>query len=336
LYSGIGLYAAKLLARINPTNRLILVARTQEKADNAKAEVVRLLPPKNGVDHSVNVIPLACDHCSFESIRAFPDELKRKLDETYTREKWIYNGIDVLCLNAAVLVGMNSSPEFTEDGYEVTFQTNHLAPFLLLNLVEKYLNPGGRVVVTTSGLFFDQKLVLDGVRDSETGEKKERFVMADGSEFHFKRCYALSKLCNLASCLELEERLMSRGVVCNYFSPGLMLSSGLFRWQDKNMEVCKSRCALSNEKSVLWGAGALVYMAIADAAGIESGMYWRDAYSQAKDEAVYGKEFCSVRLGNENMDSESRAELWRLSCEMTGLPCSKAKVDGVSSKSADC
>jgi protochlorophyllide reductase len=325
LYSGIGLYAAKLLARINPTNRLILVARTLEKAQQAKEVVLRVLPAhsnnNNGVcvDHSVNFIPLACDHSSLESVRAFPSQLKQKLDETYTREKWIYNGLDVVCLNAAVLMAMDSQPEFTDDGFEVTFQTNHLAPFLLVNLIQQYINPGGRIVVSTSGLHLGQTLSLDGLKDNDTGCIHKDCVMVDGSEFHFKRCYALSKLCNVAITQELEKRLEPRGIVCNCFSPGLMPTSGLFRRQVNSMEVCKNKCALSNEKSVSWGAGALVYMAIADATGRRGGLYWRDAASLLKDKAEYGKEFCAIPINEDEVTPDVRRALWDISCQLTGL-----------------
>jgi protochlorophyllide reductase len=318
--SGIGLDAAKLLAIINPINRIILVARTREKADAAKEAVVAVIPVEHRKQHGVNVIPMACDHRSLDSVRNFQLDLRRKLDESYHPSKWKLNGIDVLCLNAAVLQKNDSKAEFTEDGFEVTFQTNHLAPFLIANLAMDMINPFGRVVFSTSGLHLQQKLVFDGMVDPKTREAQRGFEMMDGSEFHYKRSYSASKLCNVAICFELNERLRTRGAIANCFSPGLMTTSGMFRHQagkGDSITAIHSKDVLRKEKTVAWGAGALVYLAIADETGKQGGQYWRDSDSYAASSARYGVEFCSSSISD---DHEKRQMLWQLSCQLTGIP----------------
>jgi len=319
--SGIGLYAAKLLSRINPKNRIILVARDNEKAAFAKEEVVSVLPKDGKYDK--NIIALACDHSSMESIRSFVPKLRAKLKETNHNEKRALNGIDVLCLNAAVLVANDSQAEFTEDGLEVTFQTNHLAPFLIANLVHDLINPGGRVVVSSSGLHLAHKLNFDGILDKDTGEPRKGFAMMDGSAFHHKRSYAMSKLCNVAFCLELNRRLRLRGVVVNCFSPGLMTKSGLFRNQSSynNLaSIVHSKEVLLKEKTVEWGAGALVFMAVADAAGERGGEYWRDAESTYGPLARYGIEFCPMPILEDEITRDEMEILWEVSSRLAGIP----------------
>jgi NAD(P)-dependent dehydrogenase (short-subunit alcohol dehydrogenase family) len=264
------------------------------------------------------------------SVKPFEAELRAKLKETYRVEKWAMNGIDVLCLNAAVLVPQGSEPEFTVDNLEVTFQTNYLTPFLVGNCVLDLLNPGGRVVVATSGLHVGQTLNFDGMIDDESGSAKKEFSMIDDSEFHFKQCYTLSKVCNVAYCLELNRILQPRGIVANCFSPGLMTTSGLFRHQcysgDSGTFV-QNKHVLMKEKTVEWGAGALVFMVLADMSGRRGGEFWRDSNSTLGAKAIYGKEFCPCAISEESISQEKRTQLWRLSCELAGIPCDHNQIE---------
>jgi NAD(P)-dependent dehydrogenase (short-subunit alcohol dehydrogenase family) len=289
--------------------------------------------------YSENIISLSCDHCRLESVRLFVSELRRTLHDSYSAEKWAFNGIDVLCLNAAILQPEDSRPEYTEDGLEVTFQTNHLAPFLIANLTKDLVNKSsGRIILATSGLHCQIQLSLDGlVVDSETGLVNKPFDMIDGSEYHFKRSYALSKLCVVAFCAELHERLCTKshskssksgnsnngGIRVNCFSPGLMTSSGLFRHQPNVVRGgsphVHNKNALLNEKSVEWGAGALVYMCLSDEAGKRGCEYWSDTDTSMGSMAKYGSDFCPSPITDKAVDAETRECLWRVSCQLAGL-----------------
>lgn len=327
--SGIGLAAAKLLAMNNPLHRIIIACRSQESANLAREEVLAFLPDDDY--HHENVISLECDHTSFVCIRKFNDMLRRRLNETYNPNKWIYNGIDVLCLNAAVLVPKDAHPQFTKDGFEVTFQTNYLAPFLITHLIMDLINPGARIVFSTSGLFEHVQLKnLNGILDSETGCIRKKFVMVDTSPFHYKSSYAMSKLCLVALCAELVRRIPKhRRITVNCFSPGLMTKSGLFRNQDylNDCEIpMHSKNILQKEKPVVWGAGALVYMVIGCETGKRNGEYWRDADSTLGWDSKYGQHFCPMNIEH-YVDLETSQKLWQLSCELVGMP----KDDGAPS-----
>jgi NAD(P)-dependent dehydrogenase (short-subunit alcohol dehydrogenase family) len=354
------LAAAKILALMNPNHRIVLVARTLEKAQFAMEQVALVLPPlptayENDVDDDENhqqheneqprlahrghnLIALACDHCRLDSVREFCDQLKRALNDTYRPELWTHQGIDVLCLNAAVLLpeAASSQPFFTSDGIETTFQTNHVAPFLMLNLLYNSMNPHGRVVFTTSGLHLQcNELDVSGAYDSTTKQARRKFEMLDGSTYHYKRAYTLSKLCNVATCHELHQRQhqqqqqtqrvggggsSSRGVVPICFSPGLMLGSGLFRHQDLKVvqqHVATAKC-MPQAKTVEWGAGALVYVALSDRAGQLPNVYWSDE-SFMGCSAVYGKEFRPNPLTPAVMDDDRRKQLWDLSLKLAKM-----------------
>jgi NAD(P)-dependent dehydrogenase (short-subunit alcohol dehydrogenase family) len=273
--------------------------------------------------------------------------------ESYNENNWPFHGIDVLCLNAAILQPQDSTPEYTEDELEVTFQTNYLAPFLIANLTKDLVNPvSGRIILATSGLHCTIQLSLDGLvtetGDDSTAKKQQQcqgvvvrkpFDMIDGSEFHFKRSYALSKLCIVALCAELHQRLCctsshsscnknnNSGIRVNSFSPGLMTSSGLFRHQPNVARGTGggaphghiNKNAFLNEKSVEWGAGALVYCCIADEAGKRGGEYWSDAHSSLGSMAKYGSDFCPTPISDKVVDAETRLRLWNVSCQLAGL-----------------
>ena len=343
-----------MLALLNPRNRLFLVGRNEEKAIRAAQQVASVLPwhssstsssssttssvdnntarphswQQTVINHNVNdnIIPIVCDHSSFDSVRQFAVDLQRKLKESYDRETFgENNGIDVLCLNAATLQPKTVPAEFTDNDLETTFQTNHLSPFLLVNLIYHLLNPGGRVVVTTSGLYLMQTLELEGIPvDDATGRVRlnERFETANGVDYQCKSSYAFSKLCNVAMAVELHERLQHRGVSVACFSPGLITQTGLFRHHRDMLPFKRTRDLMLNEKTVLWGAGALVFMATSRRVQTQlpgEALYWHDKDSAKGPGAVYGNEFGPSPVSETQITVEGRKRLWALSSDLTGI-----------------
>lgn len=298
---------------MNPDHRIVLVGRSDESAERAMKEVLNSLP--EGTRSHRGLIPIGCDHCSLADVRSFPTRLRRRLDETYDATKWATNGLDVVCLNAAVLAAQDSRPIYTKDGFEETFQTNYLAQFLLGNLLLDFLNPGGRFVFSTSGLFCQQSLRLDGALDPDTRLPRwqKGLAMIDGTDFDFKRSYAQSKLCLVAYMLRLNGMLKSRGAVANCFSPGLMPTTGLFRHQGDVSSSFSNKEARRYEKTAEWGAGALVFMCVSDEAGKEGGNYWRGLGSSSG----YGQEFSGTSVSDGVLDGKIGDDLWQLSTSMT-------------------
>ena len=318
---------------MNPSNRIVLVCRTEEKAMLAKADILPLLPQTNREKYAPNIIPIACDHTSLDSVRRFNTVLRKRLKDTYCPSKWLHSGIDVLCLNAAVLTARDSEAQFTRDGLETTFQTNYLAPFLIANLTLDLLNPGARVVLATSGLHCRAKLDLKGVIDPRTGQARKGFETLDGSPFHYKESYAVSKLCIVFLCAALNRRLHKRGITVNCFSPGLMTDSGLFRHQhgggdpsdNVNQEV------LAKVKPVAWGAGAIVFMATATETGMRSGEYWSDPDTTLGWQSVYGRDFHAASIA-ETVDWPNVELLWKVSCELVGICPTDSSDESVQSE----
>jgi len=111
--SGIGLAAAEALAARGA--RIAIVARSEAKA----SDVVVRIEAADGIGTAVDV--LLGDLSSQASVR----HLAAEVLERYPR-------VDVLVNNAGAV---NTTRRLTEDGIELTWAVNHLAPFLLTTLL---------------------------------------------------------------------------------------------------------------------------------------------------------------------------------------------------------
>ena len=246
------MYRENALNLFNTLQKLLLVARTTEKAEAAKQQVSESCSQGD----SSRIVPLACDVSSFDSIHKFADNL----------EKEATNGIDVACLNAGICTARGSEPQYTEDNLELTVATNHFGGnFLLMHRIVHLMNPGGRVVVTASEVQNmkqnDGELPsfqnFAGLKD-DNGKATKHVCMLDGSEFHYFRAYQLSKLCNVTFTKELNRRLASRNIVANCFSPGF-IAANWFLPIPKSLRharlfiLCQSRNEWRNDQ---WGADA--------------------------------------------------------------------------------
>lgn len=321
--SGIGLYACKVIKLVSPGSQIFLVARNEASARFA-AQQVRSVVDKLGRDDSIrNIHTCVCDHSSLEGVYNFCDELKQKLkvlrgtDDSCNQQ----TGIDVLCLNAAVLLGEDEIPQLTRDEIELTFQTNHLAPFLIGNLLADVINPGGRVVVTTSGLQqFASFNNFKGLIDNKTGNLARKVITVDGDKYDSKHSYQLSKLCNVAFTLALNRRLQSsRNATAVCFTPGLIPKSGLFRHRKTWAETMMSKEALGIADCEEWGGCILAWMALSEEAAEKGGSYWRSPLGISKRGGLLPDCLYRDSVNMEASDHANQETLWHLSSELTGM-----------------
>jgi NAD(P)-dependent dehydrogenase (short-subunit alcohol dehydrogenase family) len=112
--------------------------------------------------------------------------------------------LDVLVNNAGVFL---SERHLTEDGFEQTFQVNHLGPFLLTSLLIDGLGPGGRIVNVSS----------DAHRSARGGVSFDDLQREHG--YAAMRVYGETKLANILFTRELARRLPA-GVTANAVHPG--------------------------------------------------------------------------------------------------------------------
>jgi NAD(P)-dependent dehydrogenase (short-subunit alcohol dehydrogenase family) len=265
--AGIGLAAAEELGARGA--KLALVARSEQKA----ADAVARIEAAGGGDVDV----LFADFASQASIRALAAEV---LDR--------YPRLDVLVNNAGAI---NSSRELTADGIELTWAVNHLAPFLLTNLLLDRLKQSApaRVVTTASDAHKGSKIPFDDLN-------AERSYKGLG----FGR-YGETKLANILYTAELGRRLEGTGVTANCFHPGLVATG--FNRNNGLLASAMMVFARPFSRSPEKGAETLVYLVDSPEVSDENGGYFVDERRDTPS--------------REAQDMESAVRLWEVSEEQT-------------------
>merc|ERR1711903_389174 len=178
---------------------------------------------------------------------------------------------------------------------------------------------GARVVVTSSGLHaFESFGSFEGVVDQETGKIEDRFQMLNGSSYHYKKCYAVSKLCNVAFCIELNRRLREQNAKAICFSPGLIPTSGLFKHQKHWDDTVVKKVGIGMGETEQWGGLMLAWMAVSDKAFLEGGCYWKAPFGISRRGGKIPDDLLLESLSEEVTSCENREQLWRISTILTG------------------
>jgi NAD(P)-dependent dehydrogenase (short-subunit alcohol dehydrogenase family) len=159
-------------------------------------------------------VPL--DLASLESVRTFATAVTQRLEGAR---------IDMLVLNAGVQ--FRKRAEVTVDGFEPTFAVNHLAHYLLAQLLWPSIAEGGRLVITTSDTH-DPAIFPFAPRQLDP----QRLAHPDraGSAASV-RAYAASKLCNIltARALAALDEVKARRIQVVAYNPGFTLGTKLGR-----------------------------------------------------------------------------------------------------------
>ncbi len=207
-------------------------------------------------------------------------EVRRLAEELRDR----YEHIDVLANNAGALF---ASRQETSEGFERTFALNHLAPFLLTNLLRDRL-AAGRVVTTASDAHQAGRLALDDLQSARS--------------YSAMRVYGTSKLCNILFTRELARRAPELHANC--FHPGVVRTG--FGKNENGVWRVLTTVGSPFFRSPQRGARSLVWLALSDEAGPLTGEY-------VQDEKV-------VAPSAQAQDDDLATSLWERSAELVGLP----------------
>ncbi|MDO8614360.1 MAG: SDR family oxidoreductase [Dehalococcoidia bacterium] len=272
---GIGLEAAVALAGLGAG--VTMVARDPARGAAALAEVKR----RSG---SEIVELMIADLASLQAVRQLAGEFRA-----------LHRELHVLVNNAGAY---NAQRSLTPDGYETTFAVNHLAPFLLTNLLLDALKAGApsRIVNVASGA--------------------HRRATIDFADLNCERSYAgfrtygQSKLANVLFTYELARRLQGTGVTANCLHPGVVTTG--FGKNSNNPRPVRAFMSLFHTlgrpflKSPAQGAATVVYLASSPAVEGVSGRYFADSKAVPSSAASY--------------DEVVARRLWQVSEEMTQAP----------------
>lgn len=179
---GIGAAAARHLKDRGHT--VVITGRSPDKTRNVAQAL--------GVDSYV------ADFRHLDEVAA----LASRLDTAYPR-------IDVLANNAGGVFGAQTR---TSDGFEQTFQINHLAPFLLTRLLlDKLIASRASVIQTSSTVRFAGKIDLDDLNNDH--------------HFNAPHVYSAAKLENILFTRELHRRYHASGISAASFYPGNVVTN---------------------------------------------------------------------------------------------------------------
>src|SRR5438552_5453038 len=165
-----------------------------------------------------------------------------------------YKSIDILANNAGALFITRRE---TAEGLERTFALNHLAPFLLTNLLRERL-AGGRVVTTASDAHMGGRLDLEDLQSQNS--------------YAAMRVYGTTKLCNVLFTRELARRAPELRANC--FHPGVVRTG--FAKEEGGIWKLLTTIGAPFFRSPARGARSLVWLALSEQAGALSGEYVED------------------------------------------------------------
>jgi NAD(P)-dependent dehydrogenase (short-subunit alcohol dehydrogenase family) len=262
--NGIGLSAAEALAALGA--KVGIVGRSPPRTKIAAARI------KAAAARGATVDTFVADLSTQAGVRKLAIEV---LDR--------YPRLDVLINNAGAIY---SQRQITIDGVELTWALNHLAPFLLTELLLDRLKQSApaRIITTASRAHH------------QGGQIPFEDLQAAQSYFGYRR-YGQTKLANILFTRELARRLEGTGVTANCFHPGLVATgfntnNGLLMGA---LMTVASPIARSPEK----GAETLVWLATSPEVEGISGAYFFDKAAKAPSLAA--------------QDDDAARRLWQVS-----------------------
>jgi NAD(P)-dependent dehydrogenase (short-subunit alcohol dehydrogenase family) len=270
--SGIGKEIAVGLAKMKAN--VVLVGRSKAKCQATLEEIWR----NASISTNMNRVSyLLADLSSQASIHQLANEFLER-----------YESLDILINNAGVFLSRRFT---TVDSIEYTFAVNHLAPFLLTNLLFERIKASSpsRIITTSSVAHRGAHINFDNLQ-------------FERGRYNGVEAYRQSKLANILFTKELARRSRGSGVTSNCFHPGgvrtnLVQSSP---WYYRLIWAIINPFLVSPMK----GADTAIYLASSSKVAEISGKYF-----------VNRKPISPWELAD---DHDSAARLWKISEELTG------------------
>jgi len=266
--SGVGEAAAIALAKLGA--HLVLVGRDAGRGAASLAKI------KAAGDANAQL--LLADLSSLAEVRKLAEQL-RQLPR-----------LDVLVNNAGAVF---TTRQTTVDGFERTFALNHLAYFLLTELLRDKLvaSAPARIINVASEAHRSGKL--------DTGDLPGE--LKSPRAYSGLRAYATSKLCNLLFTRELARRLAGTGVTANAMHPGTVATG--FGRNNRGAIGIGIRLLSPFFRTPEQGAETIVYLAVDPALEGVTGQYFADLKPKTP--------------ANRALSDADASKLWKVSEELT-------------------
>lgn len=200
-----------------------------------------------------------------------------------------FTAVHVLINNAAVI-----PQQWTEspDGFELQLAVNHLAPFLLTNLLLDLVKAGApaRIINVSSQTHAGVRIPFDDLQSMQT-------------TYSPSHIYAWTKLANILFTYELARRLAGTGVTVNALHPGVVSTNLLYDYMGRPRTARHRPGARGLDPEQ--GAANTLYLACSPEVETTTGSYFRDLRAVKSSPASY--------------DRAAARQLWSISANLTGL-----------------
>ena len=263
---GIGRVTSRELARAGRT--VVMLCRNVPAAQVVRDQIIAELP-------AADVHVVRCDLASLASVRECAQAIRG-----------MFGSIDLLINNAGMVSSLH---RMSVDGFELTFATNHLGPFLLTALLTDRLSASARVINVASRIHYRGRIEPDTITDA-------------GARYSSQAAYAQSKLANVLHTFALARRWSQTRICANCLHPGVV-ASNLLPWWLRVVKPLISRVIFDCER----GARTTLQLALSNEIAGISGRYFDE--NQLPQPAA--------ALAN---DVQLQDSLWRLSAQWTGVP----------------
>lgn len=266
--SGIGKAASLALAKMGA--KVVMVARNQEKGEAARSEILQ-----KSQNSAVDL--MLADLSSLDSVRQLATDFHQK-----------YSRLHVLINNAGLF---NQRKNLTGDGYENTFATNYLAPFLLTNLQLDLLKASApsRIINVSSVGHYNGHMNFDDLNLEK--------------EYGGWKAYGQSKLALVLFTHQLAKNLAGTDVTVNSVHPGTVATNIWSRpLGPAGFIMAIPKLFMTSPEK---GAETIVYLASSPDAGNVNGEYWEKLKVKKSSDESYNEEIAQ--------------RLWDISAKLTHL-----------------
>lgn len=266
---GIGFETAQALARGGAT--VLVHGRDLTRARAVARQIT-------ATTDNPRVRAVQADFARLADVRQLADELNGSVSH-----------LDVLVNNAGM---MSAARALSAEGYDLTFAVNHLAPFLLTNLLLPKLSAAGaaRIVVVASAAHRRARLDFDDLMNAKVSG--------------LLPAYARSKLANILFTRSLAQRLRGSAVTANALHPGFV-NSHIFH-ATPALRLLLMPLAPLLMRTPAQGAATSIYLATSPEVTGVSGAYY-EGMRQVEPSAAA-------------QDAAAGERLWQESARLTGLP----------------
>jgi NAD(P)-dependent dehydrogenase (short-subunit alcohol dehydrogenase family) len=237
--SGIGRAAATALAAMGA--EVVVTGRSRERGELAVEEI-------RDTSGNARVSLMLADLAVQAEVRGLAEEFRER-----------YDRLDVLVNNAGIIQSKRTE---MPDGIELTLAVNHLAPFLLTNLLLDLLKKSApsRIITVSS--------------EARRGAKIDFEDLQSERRYRPFKVYGMTKLANILFTYELAERLEGTGVVANSLHPGGVNTN--FGNNNRSFGTLIFRAFKPFMRTPEQGADTVVYLAVSPEAGKMTGRYLTD------------------------------------------------------------